>query len=404
VVAGVAGEAWLSKSEVNSRYYNAVAGDIAFITEGQHGHHPTALAHAIAGRAATLGKRQIRVLELGANNCSFARALLLELREMADSAKTTLARIDYLAVEYARDTLEAAADQEELYGAYDQVRRSPRPEQAGDGPSAKPTIVAYASVADTLSVNLGLVHAEANQFVRENTQSFDFAILNELLDDMPYRAFYADDAGRRREVVPAARPDGGRWTVRVSAGPVADGELGDRPAGMITARSEQCLELVTGIAGLLVPGGMLFLHDYGFPGRCVSAAIYDREIHVPPFVTMELPDGPFPRAFFRVFGNEQKHVVQVTNDVNFGELTSALEPTGTVFTIAHGSTIINRGLALERGQGTFLSELVSLQPGDDLDALLADLHARQVELRDDFVREYQPAGGSIFFDLVYIKR
>jgi hypothetical protein len=93
----------------------------------------------------------------------------------------------------------------------------------------------------------------------------------------------------------------------------------------------------------------------------------------------------------------------VTNDVNFAELREALEPSGTVTLLCHGNAIINQGGALERGQGVFLSEFIGLEHDADLDALLADLNARQEELRESFVRDYMGGRRSMFLDLVFIK-
>ena len=96
------------------------------------------------------------------------------------------------------------------------------------------------------------------------------------------------------------------------------------PPGTMTARSSECVELVTGLAGLLASGGMLFVHDYGFAEPYTSLGKYEAEPRiVPPFATLEYDDAgeqAFPRSFFRVFGNDAKRVVQVTNDVNFAEL------------------------------------------------------------------------------------
>ena len=46
-----------------------------------------------------------------------------------------------------------------------------------------------------------------------------------------------------------------------------------------------------------------------------------------------------PKSFFRVYGNEDAHEVQITNDVNFAELTELLEPTGMVLTLPHGNLL-----------------------------------------------------------------
>jgi len=403
--------AWLTKSEVNSFYYNTVGGEIVFVTEARAGFHPGAVANLVSHHSATLGKRAIRVLEIGANDCAFARVLLNRLRRLIDAEASGLERIDYLAVEYARASLEAAADAEEQNGIEYQVRRGP-PVPPLNGPPPKAALVALLTDEGPPAVNLGLIHADANQFVRSTSERFDFVILNELLDDMPCRAYYAGDGGRRFEAVSHARPDNGGWRVRVRPqefGPDALGDitLAEMPPGSITARSGEGVELVSGIAELLVPGGMLLLHDYGFADPFMSLEHYaGLQPSLPAYVAMEFPRGSetgFPRSFFRVFGNDRHKVVQVTNDVNFAELAAALERRGAVTTIAHGSMILNQGGTLKKGDGVFLSEFGLLEPGDDLPTLLDDLHANQVELRADFVREHMAGRGSVFMDIVFVR-
>ena len=384
---------WLTKSEVNALYYNTVAGDIVFRTEASVGHHPAAVARLVAARARGVGLRTVRILEVGANDARFAREVLRELRVLHEEGETELERIDYVAVDLARDSLERAATQEEELWVGRSVLR---PTVAGS------SMVALVVVEGGLAANLGLVHSEATRFVRENTRQFDVAILNELLDDMPYRAYFADAGGRRFEAVPLSRDEEGHWTVRIEAHETAR----ELPAGTMTAHSPECVELVAGIAAALAPGGMLLLHDYGFADPLVPLETYDRPLpSLPAFVEMEYPDGDggFPRSFFRVFGNEAKRVVQVTNDVNFAELTAALEPGGRVAVVPHGSQILNAGRAAAKGQGSFLSEFGLLEPGDDVDELLARLHRDQAQLRADYAREYVGGHPSLFLDLVYVK-
>jgi hypothetical protein len=403
--------AWLTKSEVNSLYYNTVGGEIVFVTEARAGLHPGAVANLVSHHAATLGKRKIRVLEIGANDCAFARALLYRLRRLVDAGASGLERIDYLAVEYARASLEAATDSAQRGGIEYRVRLGP-PAPPLEGPPPEAALVALLTDAGPPAVNLGLIHADANQFVRATGERFDFVILNELLDDLPCRAFYADAKGRRFEAVAHARPDNGGWRVRVRPQELrpevlADLELSGLPPGSVTARSEEWVELVCGIAELLVPGGMLLVHDYGFADPFMRLEHYgELQPSLPAYVAMEFPRGSeigFPRSFFRVFGNDRQQVVQVTNDVNFAELAAALEGRGAVTTIAHGSMILNQGGTLKKGDGVFLSEFGLLEPGDDLPALLAHLNANQVELRANFVREHMAGRGSVFMDLVFVR-
>jgi hypothetical protein len=255
-------------------------------------------------------------------------------------------------------------------------------------------------------VNLGLVHAEATQFMETNGELFDFVILNELLDDMPCRAYFADAGGAVSELVPAAREEDGRWTVRVTAEEAADVPA-DVPPGTITATSPEWVALVTGCARSLRPGGMLLVHDYGFAEPFTSAGKYaELPGTLPSFADMDYSAGAgpeFPRGFFRVFGNEEQRVLQITNDVNFAELAAALEPSGPVFAIPQGSSIINAGKEPAQGDGVFLAEFGLLEPGDDLPALLSRLRAEQARYRDEYAAAYTGGRGNVFMDLVFLR-
>ena len=113
-----------------------------------------------------------------------------------------------------------------------------------------------------------------------------------------------------------------------------------------------------------------------------------------------------PKSFFRVYGNEDAHEVQITNDVNFGELADLLAPTGLVLTLPHGNlltTVREFPDFFFKGDGVFLSEFLTLTAEDDLPALLADLHARQAELRERYVTTLGGGRHSIFSDLIYVK-
>ena len=151
---------------------------------------------------------------------------------------------------------------------------------------------------------------------------------------------------------------------------------------------------------------MLIVHDYGFADEPNVASDYEEgPPFQPSFVDLELPvETGFPRGFFRVFGNEPKRVVQITNDVNFAELAATLGVTGDVLTLPHGNQLAQSGVALARGQGVFLAELGLLEPGDDLPALLEQLRERQAEAREGYAQDHVNGHRSLFMDLVYVKR
>ncbi len=403
-------DGWLTKSEINALYYNTVGGEIVFATEAQASLHAAAVARLISLQALTLGRREIRILEIGANDCAFANSLLKQLRLLARGLSAGLTRIDYLAVEYARRSLEAAADRAAARAPDERVLRPGGGRGAGASSEAGgPTLVALVTSAGSPTTNLGLVHAEANEFVRVSEERFDFVILNELLDDMPYRAFYADLEGRTHELLAHARLEQGIWRIRVGARELECKSLAEMPPGTLTASSQESVELVAGLSGLLRSGGVLLMHDYGFSIPFPSLENYaPLPRSQPSFARLEFPEGSeqgFPRCFFRIFGNDGHRLVQVTNDVNFAEIGGALAPSGRVVTLAHGNMIANhpdfRGFGPD--DGVFLSAFGLLTPSDDLPSLLDRLDRDQQGFRERYIRDHSGGKESVFHDLVYVK-
>lgn len=395
----------LNKKALNERFYKAVDPETAFETEVQIGFHQVAVARLVAGQAASLGKREFRILELGASTCLFAIAFLEVLGRLVMGGETALEQVDYTAVDYSQVALGAA-----LRSAVQRGYHKIKPAQARPaGVGEETAMLAHLRRQDSISAELSLVHADANRFVSRATESFDVVILNELLDDLPCRAFYADAKGRRHELSAHAYADGPTWRVKVAATAVAKkGELADMRAGTLTATSEESLRLMHGIVRLLGSGGIALVHDYGFMERYADARQYaEPQQTLPPFVEVEYPEeDDVPKAFFRLYGNEAAHAVQITNDVNFAEVTAALEETGTVITLPHGNLLIHSRTWPDlffKGDGVFLSEFMLLTAADDLPALLAELHDRQRELRERYVTTFGSGRTSIFSDLIYVK-
>src|SRR5260370_30666689 len=98
----------LTKGEVNAGFYNTVGGEILFATEGQGYLHPLAVARLVAAYANASGKRELKILEIGANNGSFATSFLMLLTQLRVHDEATVSKVEYFAVEYARRSLEAA--------------------------------------------------------------------------------------------------------------------------------------------------------------------------------------------------------------------------------------------------------------------------------------------------------
>jgi hypothetical protein len=390
----------LTKAEVNERFYNTVGGRIEFATEAQGHLHPYAVAKLAAASARERGRRELKVLELGANNCAFATSLLKLLTSLTLHGEVELDRIDYFAVEYARPSLEAFLAGQD--GAGDFHRVAPG---APGGP-----LVATLTRLGVPQATLYLVHSEAQAFVTGGSGLYDLVVLNELLDDLPCRAFFSDAGGQKYELAAEASDEGGSWRVVVTAQEAPHEAFPDMPPSSLTTTSAESLAIVGGAAERLASGGMLLVHDYGITERYVPAAYYDKAPAAPDFIELEFPPGPaagFPRAFFRIFGSAEANVVQITTDVDFAELASALQPLGAVITLPHGNALLRSREThddLRKGDGVFLSEFALLGPDDDLQALLGQLHAEQGELRKRFADEFLEGKASVFADLLFVKR
>jgi hypothetical protein len=386
----------LTKAQVNERFYDTVGGEIVFETEAQGYLHPYAVAKLLAAQARARGTRELKLLELGANNCAFATSLLKLLTALTIHGEVALERIDYFAVELARRSLEVFLASEEA-GAFQRVVR---------GAAGSP-LVGTLTRLGVPQINLHLVHSEAGAFVSGGSGRFDAVVMNELLDDLPSRTYYADADGNAYEFAARAHEEGGGWRVEVEALPTADVDL---PPSTVTATSPESLAIVRGASSLLASGGMLLVHDYGFVERVTPVAWFEAlPKSLPDWVTLEFPAGSesgFPRSFFRFFGSEEAKVVQITTDVAFGELIDELRRTGKVLTLPHGNALIRsreRQDDLRKGDGVFLSEFALLEPGDDLSALVDRLDAEQEELRRRFADEFLGGNASVFADLLYVK-
>jgi hypothetical protein len=387
----------LTKGEVNERFYETVGGEILFETEAQGFLHPLAVAKLLAAQARERGATELKLLELGANNCAFAVSLLKLLTTLTVHGEVELERVEYFAVELARRSLEAFFAAQQETSDFHNVT----PGAAGS------PLVGTLTRLGRPTLTLHLVHADAAAFVRGGTGRYDAVILNELLDDLPSRTFYSDAHGHAFELVPRAHDEGERWRVDIAAEPAPAVEL---PPAMLRTTSEQALEVVRGAASVLGSGGVLLVHDYGFTEPSIPVANYEPEPRsLPDFVTLELPPGSasgFPRSFFRIFGNAARNVVQITTDVGFAELIDELRPSGRVVTLPHGNALLATRESREdirKGDGVFLSEFGALEPGDDLGGLLERLDAEQEELRRRFADEFLGGNPSVFSDLVYVK-
>jgi hypothetical protein len=386
----------LTKSQVNERFYDTVGGEIVFETEAQGYLHPYAVAKLLAAQARERGTRPLKLLELGANNCAFATSLLKLLTTLTIHGEVALERIDYFAVELARRSLEAFLASDEA-GGFQRVAR---------GAVGSP-LVGTLTRLGVPEINLHLVHSEAGAFVSGGSGRFDAVVMNELLDDLPSRTYYADANGNAHEFAAQAHEEEGDWRVEVQTVPAREVEL---PPSTVTATSPESLAIVRGASSLLGSGGMLLVHDYGFVERNTPVSWYEAlPKSLPDWVTLDFPAGSesgFPRSFFRIFGSEESRVVQITTDVAFAELIDELRPTGTVITLPHGNALIRsreRQDDLRKGDGVFLSEFALLEPGDDLGALVTRLDAEQGELRRRFAEEFLGGNASVFADLLYVK-
>jgi hypothetical protein len=393
---------FLTQREVNDRFYAAVDPEAAFVTEVQIGFHQVAVARLLARHAALLGLQVLAVLELGASTCLFANAFLQAMEQLVLVGEASLEAIRYTAVDYSRAALGAALRMAEEVGSFAEIKRVEAPAGAGDEE------IAVLAQLRRPGVELALVRADAEQFVRRTPDRFDVVIANELLDDLPSRLFYADLEGGRHEISARACDDGEKWRVRVDAKPAPEKNAAALPPGTLTSTSEESVRVLKGADALLDRGGVILIHDYGFLERFPDATQYAKPQPVlPPFVELEFPDLPgVPRSFFRVFGNDEAHAIQITNDVNFSEVTELLRQTGTVIALPHGTALVNERTWPQlffKGDGVFLSEFMTLTADDDLPALLAELHGRQRELWWRYATSYGSGYSGFFGDVIYIK-
>src|SRR5262245_26786843 len=216
----------LGKKELNERFYSAVDPEAAFATEVQVGFHQVAAARLVARQAAALGQRKLRVLELGASACLFAIAFVEVFSRLVLLGDASVEAIDYTAVEYSRAALEAGLRAAVQHG-FDQLA-------AAGGGAAAVAGLARLRRPGAADAELSLVHAEANAFVDETDEPYDVVILNELLDDLPCRLFWADGEGATHELAPFAEPDGQGWKVQLTETDAVTPEL---PPGTLTSTS-----------------------------------------------------------------------------------------------------------------------------------------------------------------------
>lgn len=387
----------LTKTEANEQFYNAVGGRIEFATEGQGYLHPYAVAKLIAAHAREDGRREIKLLELGANDCAFAISVLKLLAAFVAQGEAELDRVDYFAVEYARGSLEAF---------FAEQQQSPDFQNITAGAAGGPLVGSLTRLG-VPQFSVHLVHSDAASFVSGGVGGFDFAILNELLDDVSCRAFIAGADGRKRELVAHAHEEDKHWRIAVTAEETSEPGLDDMPASTITVRSPESVAIVRGAASLLRSGGMLLVHDYGFFERYAPISNYMREVEpLDDFISVEFGDDEVPRTFYRLFSSEEANVVQITNDISFAELTEELAPTGTLIGIPHGNALLaSRGPEMDDvrpGDDVFLSEFVLLAP-DGLPALLTRLGDEQEGIRERFASEFLAGATNVFADLLFVK-
>ena len=200
-----------------------------------------------------------------------------------EAGETELERVDYLAVELARDSLErAAAQEEELWVG---TQRPAAHRRAGS------PMVALVVVEGGLAVNLGLVHAEATQFVRANSPAVrrrdpQRAARRHALPRLLRRR--GRPAVRGRTAQPRARADAGRSASRRTRdrAPRAAAGNDDRPLARVRRARRRHRRPPSR------PAGCCSSTTTASPSRSSrSRRTTGRSPRCPPFAKMEYPDG-----------------------------------------------------------------------------------------------------------------
>ena len=226
------------------------------------------------------------------------------------------------------------------------------------------------SIEGELTVNLGLVHAEANQFVeREHA-----AVRLRDPQRAPRRHALPRLLRRRRGQAargrPARRASGDeRWTVRVEARDrrTAPRSPGSRPARSPRTRAECGRARLAGSRRARARAGCCSCTTTALPSRSSALDTYDEPAAVAArrssMSATTTSAGDASRAASSASsGTRRERVVQMTNDVNFAELAAALERDRRVLVAPAREPAPERGAVARARAGLFLTEFGLLGP------------------------------------------
>ncbi|MDE1851347.1 MAG: SAM-dependent methyltransferase [Candidatus Micrarchaeota archaeon] len=387
----------ISKREINRLFYAAERRELPFATQAGFEPYQEGVVRIIRDIARQQGSERLRIMELGANDCSFAMDIMGRLAN--DGIRTG---VDYLAVDFSASALDKGyARYSQMPGkGFEMVRNVEVPDSAK--PNGKQDNVIY------------LVQRDAAGFKDAWASGLDVVIMNELLDDLSYDVYFTDKDGRAYRLECSVSRPQLRWQVNIDAERVDRKELPvQMPPRSVTATSAEAMGIIENAAALLRKGGVMLVHDYGFADRYDSVDTYGTPNVSYKITQVNFPKHPqlsMPYDFFRVYEDVAEfafepasNMIQVTSPVNFGEIEARLEKEGKVLILPHGRIILHkmqRGESLAKGDDVFMSEFGLMEQDETVAGIMDSLKPRQQEIIDYHGKLYSPD----FYDLVFLKR
>lgn len=387
----------ISKREINRLFYAAERSGLPFMTQARFEPYQEGVVRIIKDIARKRDGQRLRIMELGANDCSFAMDIVGRLAK-----KGVKAGVDYVAVDFSASALDRG------YARYAQMPdKSFGMVRGVEAPPSNGSQDRYKNV-------IHLVQRDAVGFNDAWASGLDMVIMNELLDDLSYDVYFTDKYGRAYRLECSVSRPHIRWQVDIDAEQIDRKDLPVKmPPRSVTATSAEAIGIIDNASGLLRNGGVMLIHDYGFAGRYDTVDTYgtpNTSYKITKVNFSQYPQWSMPYDFFRVYEDIEEYtfgaasnMIQVTNPVNLGEIEARLEDKGKVLILPHGKIILHKmqkGESLEKGDDVFMSEFGMMEPHETVADIIDSLKPRQQEIIEYHGKLYSPD----FCDLVFLKR